>query len=198
MGTRRRVTLCVKCAIFAVPTRPHQNNLRDFSSHGTTTSHLLQVVRDQVPDSAGLARTNDDAVIVSVLVDHVLANSLALIASELHEQLPLPRALFFCLFCCALLLRCFLLGVFDLESIAAMRQPRNNRHGFHRTGKYDDRIRCKTLDEGRAKTHDMFHRHTPARQQGQLLIYTYTGIMHLLLCPWRRSNLAPEKIGNFM
>lgn len=57
-------------------------------------SHLLQVVRDEVLDLAGLARADDDAVLVGFFVDHVLAHAVAPIASELHEQLPFPRALF--------------------------------------------------------------------------------------------------------
>lgn len=40
-----------------------------------------------------LARADDNAVLVGFFVDHVLAHPAAPIASELHEQLPLPRAL---------------------------------------------------------------------------------------------------------
>ncbi len=63
----------------------------------STSPYLLEVVRDEVLHSAMLACADDDAVLVSGLVDHVLAHPLAPIARELHEQLPLSRALLFLL-----------------------------------------------------------------------------------------------------
>lgn len=57
------------------------------------TPHLLQVVCEKMLDVTGLACANDDALLVGVLIDHILADTLAHIARKLHQQLPFIRAI---------------------------------------------------------------------------------------------------------
>lgn len=44
-------------------------------------------------DVTGLACADDDALLVGILIDHILADTLARIAGKLHQQLPFIRAI---------------------------------------------------------------------------------------------------------